>query len=100
MTAAPEGFDISTLENPTGPRMSDARKATFSVGWPHENKRGWTCKIQKMVDAGWYYSPTPECDDFVSCVYCKLSLDGWEPKDNPLCVPRSPLDIPYQADSL
>ncbi len=37
-----------------------------------------------MVDAGWYYCPTAESDDFVTCAYCNLSLDGWEPKDNPL----------------
>ncbi len=38
----------------------------------------------QMVDAGWYYCPTLESDDFVSCPYCSLCLDGWEPKDKPL----------------
>lgn len=39
-----------------------------------------------MVDAGWYYCPTVESDDFVRCAYCSLSLDGWEPKDDPRYV--------------
>ena len=39
-----------------------------------------------MVDAGWYYCPTIESDDFVRCAYCSLSLDGWEPKDDPQYV--------------
>ncbi|KAL9109768.1 MAG: hypothetical protein Q9227_005637 [Pyrenula ochraceoflavens] len=82
MSAAPDGYDPNTIEDPTSQRMSNARKETFK-SWPHESKRGWTCKVQKMVDAGWYHCPTPECDDFVTCAYCKLSLDGWEPKDNP-----------------
>lgn len=75
--------DVNTMEDPTGQLYVDARRATFSIGWPHESKRGWTCKIEKMVEAGWHYAPTTESDDFVSCIHCKLSLDGWEPKDNP-----------------
>ena len=57
--------------------------ATFMDLWPHESKRGWVCKTAAMVSAGWHFAPTLESDDFVSCAYCKLSLDGWEPKDNP-----------------
>lgn len=76
--------DSSAMDDPTQSRMAEARKATFATGWPHENKRGWVCKIQKMVEAGWHFAPTPESEDFVSCAYCKLSLDGWEPKDKPL----------------
>ncbi|EXJ87887.1 hypothetical protein A1O1_04814 [Capronia coronata CBS 617.96] len=76
-------WDTNDMEDPTGPQITDARRSTFALGWPHESKRGWTCKVEKMVEAGWHYAPTPESDDFVSCVYCKLSLDGWEPKDNP-----------------
>lgn len=37
----------------------------------------------QMVRAGWCYDPLPEADDFVKCNYCGLSLDGWEPKDDP-----------------
>lgn len=76
-------YDTSTMEDPTGQRLLDARKATFDIGWPHESKRGWTCKTEKMVEAGWYFAPTAGSEDYVSCSYCKLSLDGWEPKDNP-----------------
>jgi len=77
-------FDTENMEDPTSEHMVEARRTTFeSIGWPHEEKRGWTCKTQKMVEAGWHFAPTTECEDYVSCVYCKLSLDGWEPKDNP-----------------
>lgn len=89
-------LDINNMDDPTGEHHADARRATFGIGWPHESKRGWTCKTEKMVEAGWYYAPTPESDDFVSCTYCKLSLDGWEPKDNPFDehYRRSP-DCPF-----
>lgn len=65
--------------------MVAARRGTFEVGegWVHEGKRGWRCKIGKMVDAGWIFDPSPETEDGVTCFYCNLSLDGWEPKDDP-----------------
>lgn len=28
--------------------MLNARMMTFRTQWPHENKRGWTCKTQKV----------------------------------------------------
>src|SRR5690349_13102840 len=86
MNIVQESLDPESMEDPTNERLSEARQATFTCGWPHDSKRGWTCKTDRMVEAGWYFAPTPESDDFVSCAYCKLSLDGWEPKDNPLCV--------------
>ncbi|KAL8958571.1 MAG: hypothetical protein Q9183_005812 [Haloplaca sp. 2 TL-2023] len=69
-------------DDPMDERLLEARRATFT-NWPHENKRGWICKTQKMIEAGWYYCPTPESDDYARCSYCSLGLDGWEPKDNP-----------------
>lgn len=86
MAVMKETHDATNIEDPTQSRIADARTATFESGWPHEAKRGWLCKTEKMVQAGWHFAPTPESDDFVSCAYCKLSLDGWEPKDNPLLV--------------
>ena len=37
-----------TLEDPMSENMRDARYMTFGSNWPHENKRGWTCKTQKV----------------------------------------------------
>ncbi|KXT14848.1 hypothetical protein AC579_4087 [Pseudocercospora musae] len=73
--------------DPLCEELYDARKATFTVGhgWPHENKKGWKCKITKLVEAGWCWDPSVDGDepDGVTCFYCALSLDGWEPKDDP-----------------
>ncbi|EXJ57528.1 hypothetical protein A1O7_07876 [Cladophialophora yegresii CBS 114405] len=71
-----------TIEDPTGQLLTDARRATFAIGWPHESKRAWKCKTERMVEAGWHFAPVAEGEDYVSCAYCKLSLDGWEPKDD------------------
>jgi len=37
-----------------------------------------------MAKAGFFYTPAPDEDDKVQCPYCLLSLDGWEPKDDPM----------------
>ncbi|MCJ1461774.1 hypothetical protein MMC07_000373 [Pseudocyphellaria aurata] len=71
------------IENPLDEKLMESRKMTFGSRWPHENKRGWVCKTQKMIESGWHYCPTAESDDYAKCSYCGLSLAGWEPKDNP-----------------
>src|SRR5271170_1302001 len=35
-------------EYPLSTRMIEARKATFGGKWPHENKKGWKCKIKQV----------------------------------------------------
>ena len=37
------------LDDPLSGRMLEARKMTFATGWPHEEKRGWLCKVQKVL---------------------------------------------------
>lgn len=39
-----------------------------------------------MADAGWCYDPADVAEDGVTCFYCNMSLDGWEPKDDPMYV--------------
>ncbi|KAL4815632.1 hypothetical protein BDW67DRAFT_65187 [Aspergillus spinulosporus] len=71
------------IEDPTSEPIVQARLATFGDSWPHDGKKGWLCQSDKMVEGGWYFCPNEESADLASCAYCKLSLDGWEPKDNP-----------------
>lgn len=35
-------------EDPMSEKMVEARRATFKDTWPHEGKRGWKCKVQKV----------------------------------------------------
>ncbi|KAL3468058.1 hypothetical protein BJX64DRAFT_83753 [Aspergillus heterothallicus] len=71
------------IEDPTSDKIAQARLATFGESWPHDGKKGWLCQSEKMVEGGWYFCPNEESADMASCAYCKLSLDCWEPKDNP-----------------
>lgn len=70
-------------EDPRDALMVEARRATFADVWPHENKKGWTCKTKQLVEAGWKYTPLAEGDDNATCAYCQLALDGWEKTDKP-----------------
>ncbi|KAL4798945.1 hypothetical protein BDV19DRAFT_319478 [Aspergillus venezuelensis] len=71
------------IEDPTSEAIVQARLSTFGESWPHDGKKGWVCQSDKMVEGGWYFCPNEESADLASCAYCKLSLDGWESKDNP-----------------
>ena len=35
-------------EYPLSTKMIEARKATFSNKWPHEDKKGWKCKVKQV----------------------------------------------------
>jgi len=104
VAAVEAGDEELKTEDPMSDRMIQARKDTFGEFWPHDGKRGWTAKSQKvkfgsyvhlllsvaknlqMAESGWKYTPTLESDDNATCVYCNLSLDAWEPKDEPMYV--------------
>lgn len=36
------------IEDPTNVRIVEARRATFGSMWPHDGKRGWVCKTEKV----------------------------------------------------
>ncbi|KAI4137067.1 MAG: hypothetical protein L6R39_007490 [Caloplaca ligustica] len=40
--------------NPTDESLLNARMMTFGANWPHEHKRGWVCKTQKVRSAAMY----------------------------------------------
>lgn len=83
-TSRLDGEEPETRD-PMSDHMVAARTGTFTIGpgWVHESKRGWKCKIAKLVNAGWVHDPSPDAEDGVTCMHCDLSLDGWEPKDDP-----------------
>lgn len=37
-----------------------------------------------MAQAGFVYTPQAAGDDTVTCLYCNLSLGGWEKQDDPV----------------
>ena len=45
-----------------------------------------------MAQAGFVYTPQSAGDDTVTCLYCNLSLSGWEKQDDPMCVHNFDVD--------
>ena len=38
----------------------------------------------QMAQAGFVYTPQTPGDDTASCLYCNISLSGWELEDEPM----------------
>ncbi|KAF2130477.1 inhibitor of apoptosis repeat-containing protein [Dothidotthia symphoricarpi CBS 119687] len=72
-----------TEEDPTSESMTAARRDTFADLWPLDTAAGFPGPDQ-LAAAGWYYDPTEETSDGVTCPYCSLSLDAWDAGDDPL----------------
>ncbi|KAG9311657.1 hypothetical protein JVU11DRAFT_7892 [Chiua virens] len=85
--------------------MKDARLATFGQDWwPHDaepDHAATSTKVDRhafhfskliviqMAQAGFVYTPQVAGDDTVTCLYCNLSLGGWEKEDDPVQEHRS-----------
>jgi hypothetical protein len=72
-----------TEDDPMCDAMLKARHDTFVGLWPLDANEGFPT-IEAMAAAGWYYDPSEETPDGVTCPYCSLSLDAWDAGDNPM----------------
>ncbi|KAL8734308.1 MAG: hypothetical protein Q9166_001506 [cf. Caloplaca sp. 2 TL-2023] len=66
-------------------RLLDARRMTFGVNWPHENKRGWLCKTEKglsMVDTNIVADTSlmPDVEPVAAKKAAKGAKKGWKGK--------------------
>ncbi|OCH93314.1 hypothetical protein OBBRIDRAFT_832707 [Obba rivulosa] len=71
---------------PTSTTMEKARLDTFVASklWPHDAVRGHGANSKKMAKAGFVYTPQAAGDDTATCLYCNLSLSGWDDGDDPM----------------
>ncbi|TFK71672.1 hypothetical protein BDN72DRAFT_428357 [Pluteus cervinus] len=71
---------------PTAKLMEKARLDTFDVGdgWLHDQDKNHGASSKKMAQAGFIFTPQHAGDDLVTCVYCTVSLGGWDRDDDPL----------------
>ncbi|KAI0292913.1 inhibitor of apoptosis repeat-containing protein [Russula brevipes] len=71
---------------PDGKPMEKARLATFRLNesWPHDRVKGHGAHSTKMAKAGFAFTPQTPGDDTGTCLYCRISLSGWDEDDDPL----------------
>jgi Inhibitor of Apoptosis domain len=43
-------------------------------------------EVMQMALAGFVHTPQSPADDTATCLYCNISLSGWEEDDEPLYV--------------
>ena len=48
MNVQQQSSNPAEIENPTSPRIVEARQATFNAMWPHDGKKGWICQSDKV----------------------------------------------------
>lgn len=49
-----------------------------------------------MARAGFVFTPQLPGDDLATCLYCNVSLSGWDEDDDPMCVcipPQKSLEL-------
>ncbi|PBK69054.1 inhibitor of apoptosis repeat-containing protein [Armillaria solidipes] len=82
-----QGRFVSQNKNrmPLSKVMEKARLDTFTFGdgWPHDSTKNG-CTSKKMARAGFIYMPQEPGDDLATCLYCGVSLSGWDDDDDPL----------------
>ncbi|KAG1906128.1 uncharacterized protein F5891DRAFT_942184 [Suillus fuscotomentosus] len=72
---------------PTSKAMEKARLQTFGEDlWPHDGQDDHGASSKKMAQGGFVYTPQTKGDDTVTCLYCNLSLGGWDADDDPMWV--------------
>lgn len=57
----------------------EARLQTFEEKWPNNQNL-----IPGLAQSGFYYWPEEVGQDSVRCAHCGVSLDSWEPFDDPM----------------
>lgn len=72
-----------TEHDPYSRSNYEGRLGTF-VNWPYEKKRGWKPKSTSLAQAGFHFVPQCHNDDTTECALCGVTLNGWEPRDDPV----------------
>jgi len=66
------------VKNPT------KTSATTSLKWPHSDD--FTANPESLAEAGFYYDPSYDDPDNVTCFTCDKQLGGWEEDDDPFKI--------------
>ncbi|KAI0711191.1 hypothetical protein C8T65DRAFT_186079 [Cerioporus squamosus] len=80
-----ESYDLSDpTRHPTSKAVEKARLETFSkVSWPHDAVKNHGANSKALAKAGFICNSTEPGDDTALCLYCNLSLSGWDEDDDP-----------------
>jgi hypothetical protein len=66
------------VKNPSKPSSS------FNLKWPHPSH--FIATPETLAEAGFYYDPSFEDRDSVTCFFCNKQLSEWEERDDPFDI--------------
>ena len=66
------------VKNPNKP------SSTVTLKWPHPPD--FKANPETLADAGFFYNPSYEGPDSVTCYVCDKELEGWEDDDDPHAI--------------
>ena len=65
-------------------RVKGSSGKNLTLKWPHP--ASYSANADTLAEAGFYYDPTPENRDNVSCFMCEKALKDWEEDDDPFAT--------------
>lgn len=71
----------SRLNSFTKPKRTKGSKSTSSLNWPHPSS--FVATPKNLAEAGFYYNPSKDDPDNVTCFMCSKELGGWDEEDDP-----------------
>lgn len=60
------------------------KRSKHTLKWPHSPS--YKATPLKLADAGFFYNPTNDDDDNVTCFMCSKSLAEWDKEDDPFDI--------------
>ena len=60
------------------------KSTSGSLKWPHPAR--YKATPNTLAEAGFYFNPTSECPDNVTCFMCEKELADWDEDDDPFSI--------------
>ena len=65
-------------------RRVKSKNGTVILKWPHPDT--YLASPERLAEAGFYFEPSAEARDNVTCFMCKKELDEWDEDDDPISI--------------
>ena len=75
---------INSFRKPKRVKNPNKPSSTITLKWPHPPT--FLANPDTLAEAGFYYDPSPDDPDSVTCFMCDKELSGWEAEDDPFDI--------------
>lgn len=75
---------LDSFSKPVRVQNSSKTGASKSIKWPHPDT--FVANPTSLAEAGFYFNPSYEDRDSVSCFICDKQLSDWEAEDDPFDI--------------